>query len=622
VETDPAPQRGRGHLGHRVSVWHHLLLIAVLPCLGVCVLAGVIVDDRVGDAADARRIERTMVSIQRLDELHRALNAEATSVAVFNGLAALGITAAEARRLAGYVPLTVPAEARAATDTALASARADPEMVQSLEQVVAALATARADAGGAGAAGEAARARAWTAIQDYRKVTQLIADAQSAATDAVVTGRRGSGSRDVLRAADQLQTISDLVVVGTVRASDYYLTFLAPLRALPGVRAELKDVDVAYRLAAADAGSHFSPAVLRAWDEFRTGPRMVLLDRYVARAAAAPVTAGTPPLTDLIASGRALADHDAGMTALLASAVAEGRAAAARDREAATRRAQVTTAATGVLLAATLGTLAVLGGLIRRRLGGVADAAKRLSSGRLEPMPVRGPREIALASAGLNDAVASLRQVQATAEKLAAGDLGSAELRRPTPGPLGAAVHASVVLLTDSFRERERLQQELAHQAAHDSLTGLPNRAEAERLLGAALARGGRVGLLFVDLDHFKQVNDSFGHHAGDHVLQVSATRMTAEVREPDTVCRLGGDEFVVVLDPAESDQVVTAIGSRIVAALSLPVTYDGHELRVGASVGAAVSAGDGREDPEELLSRADHAVYRAKAAGRNGLAF
>jgi diguanylate cyclase (GGDEF)-like protein len=200
-------------------------------------------------------------------------------------------------------------------------------------------------------------------------------------------------------------------------------------------------------------------------------------------------------------------------------------------------------------------------------------------------------------------------------------------------------MHASVMLLTDAIRERERLQRELSHQASHDSLTGLVNRAEGERLLTAALEqlpREGpqpvtpdglprRVGVLFVDLDHFKQVNDTHGHHAGDHVLQVSAARMLAEVRDSDTVCRLGGDEFIVILDPAESDQVVTAIGRRIVESLGRPITYDGHELRIGASVGVALTdrrVGDAVAGTEELLTRADHAVYRAKAAGRNGLAF
>ena len=628
MATDATAERARarrpGHaLSRRLSVWHYLMAIAVVPCVGVAVLAGLIVAEVAGEAADARRIERTMLTIQRLDELHRAVNGEASAVAVGNTLAAFGITREQAERLAGFM-VSTPAETARATDAALAAVRAvvraDPATADSLAHISAVLATARrGDSAGPPETDDAARQRAWAGIQDYRAVTNAITAAQSSAVDTVVTGRSGSGSREVLRAADQLRTVSDLELLGVIRSSDYYLTFLAPDGELPGVRTELRDSDAAWRLSTATLEPHLSPALRAAWREFSTGSDVRLLDRYIARGVA--VTAGgTPPLRDLLVTARPLADYDLGLSSLLAHAVAECRSAAAQDRAAAGRRTRLTMAGTGVVLTLTLGSLVVLGGQIRRRLTGVAAAAQRLSSGRLEPIEVHGPREIAVASAGLNDAVASLRQMTATAERLAAGDLGSPELRRATPGPLGAAVHASVVLLTDAIRERERLQQELSHQAAHDSLTGLPNRAQAERLLAAALGRGGRVGLLFVDLDHFKQVNDTYGHHAGDHVLQTAAGRMATEVRDGDTVCRLGGDEFVVILEPAESDEVVMRIGERIVAVLSRPIPYEGHELRVGASVGAAVSDAGG--DPEELLSRADHAVYRAKAAGRNSLAF
>jgi diguanylate cyclase (GGDEF)-like protein len=622
VATDAADEHAQARrLGARVSVWHYLMAIAVVPCVGVAALAGLIVTNVARDAADARRIERTMVSIQRLDDLNRANSGEATAVAIGNTLAALGVTAVQVRQLAGFVLTTTPAEAAATADAALAAVREDPSMSDAVTRIVARLTVARRGAtAGAGATGDAARARAWASIQDYRAVTRAITAAQGTAVDSVVTGRSGAGSREVLRAADQLRTVSDLALLGVIRSSDYYLTFLAPASELPDVRAELRDADAAYRLASAGAAAHLSPALWQAWREFATSSSVTLLDRYVA--GNVDVSSDrAPPLRDLYLTARSLSDYGTGLSDLLAAAVAEGRAAAAQDRAAASRRTRLTMAGTGVVLALTLGSLVVLGGQIRRRLTGVADAARRLSSGRLEPIRVRGPREIAVASAGLNDAVASLRQMTATAERLAAGDLGSPELRRATPGPLGEAVHASVVLLTDAIRERERLQQELKRQAAHDSLTGLPNRAEAERLLTAALARGGRVGLLFVDLDHFKQVNDSHGHHAGDHVLQISAARMASEVRDSDTVCRLGGDEFVVILEPVESDQVVTRIGERIVAALGRPIAYEGNELRVGASVGAAVSDPPGG-DPEELLSRADHAVYRAKASGRNSLAF
>ena len=122
------------------------------------------------------------------------------------------------------------------------------------------------------------------------------------------------------------------------------------------------------------------------------------------------------------------------------------------------------------------------------------------------------------------------------------------------------------------MREREAFQRQLSYLASHDSLTGLPNRSEAEALVIGALEdahrNGTRVAVLFVDLDRFKECNDALGHRAGDHVLQVAADRMCGVVRPADTVCRLGGDEFVILLAPAESAEHVCTIAERVVAAL------------------------------------------------------
>ncbi|WP_088320391.1 bifunctional diguanylate cyclase/phosphodiesterase [Kineosporia sp. R_H_3] len=169
---------------------------------------------------------------------------------------------------------------------------------------------------------------------------------------------------------------------------------------------------------------------------------------------------------------------------------------------------------------------------------------------------------------------------------------------------------------------RSRLAADLAHQAAHDSLTSLTNRPRVLELLEAALHRaqrnGGLVGLLFIDLDDFKRVNDTYGHAAGDHVLRVTAARMREAVRAGDTIGRLGGDEFVVVLEqvPAETD--VVQLADRLVTVLRQPVRLPSvaREVSVGASVGVALSR-DGGTDAIVLLHDADAAAYRAKRAGR-----
>ena len=170
-------------------------------------------------------------------------------------------------------------------------------------------------------------------------------------------------------------------------------------------------------------------------------------------------------------------------------------------------------------------------------------------------------------------------------------------------------------------RQREQLQAELAHQALHDSLTGLPNRAQAMRLLKASLSRAQRSGtstaLLFLDLDGFKAVNDRYGHRAGDELLCVVARRMRSEIREGDTAARLGGDEFLVVLEEVDTGSGAVTVAERLIEAISQPVVLEGGtKAKVGASIGVALGS-SATTEPEELLHDADMAVYRAKSRGK-----
>jgi diguanylate cyclase (GGDEF)-like protein len=616
----------RGGLGQRLSVWHYLVAIALPPCLGVAALAGLVAVERVSAARDARAIERSMETIQRLDDLRKAVDTEATTKAATDTLVGLGFKPRQARQVAAFVAPKPAATTRRDTDAARGAVGADPEMAAPLAALSRELAAARKppDAPAGRGAGRA-RARAWETIAEYRRLLDLIADDQRDVAVAVAAGRRGLGSTGTTSAAVQLADVSDVVLLSSRRLAVLYLAYLAPAAELPKVRVQLRDIDAQYRRTAGELPPRLSPELRREWEALARKPLVGLVDTYVSRNIEA-LTSGqeaSPRPEDLTATSRAVSEWNAGASSFLASAVRQGTAAAAADRSAANRRAVLTVGAAAVLLAITLGVILVLGGLIRRRLGAVADGARRLSAGQLEPMPVRGPREAAVAATGLNDAAANLRQVLSTVEHLAVGDLESPELRRPTPGRLGAAVHASVELLADAIRERERLQGELEYRASHDALTGLPNRPEAERLLEGALedaraGAGGEVGALFVDLDHFKQVNDTHGHHAGDHVLQVAASRMRAEVSPAGIVCRLGGDEFVVIL-PGTAPGELTVIGERLVAELAQPIPYQGTDLRIGASIGAAVS-GPAAQTAEELLVCADRAAYHAKATGRGRL--
>ena len=184
-----------------------------------------------------------------------------------------------------------------------------------------------------------------------------------------------------------------------------------------------------------------------------------------------------------------------------------------------------------------------------------------------------------------------------------------------------ARMNLSIVQIQAANAQVAAAQDELSHRAAHDSLTGLPNRAQAMRLVSGALSRAQRtgavIGMLFVDLDGFKQVNDTLGHQAGDEVLRTVAQRMQDAVRAGDVVARLGGDEFVVLLEPLDEQQSAMAVAERIIGVISEPMLlHSGHQAKIGASVGLAISQ-DAGTDAERLVQEADLAVYRAKAAGR-----
>jgi diguanylate cyclase (GGDEF)-like protein len=182
---------------------------------------------------------------------------------------------------------------------------------------------------------------------------------------------------------------------------------------------------------------------------------------------------------------------------------------------------------------------------------------------------------------------------------------------------------ASAARLAGIAIERQRAEQRIRHMAHHDELTGLPNRALLNDRLGQALAvarRSGRsLGLLFLDLDGFKDINDSLGHPVGDRLLQSVAERLRGLVREGDTVARLGGDEFVVMLvNLAQADDALK-IARSIALALARPHAVDEHRLHVTASIGVAAFPDDG-DSAAALLQHADVAMYRAKAQGSHAV--
>ncbi|CAN5900281.1 hypothetical protein BH23ACT5_BH23ACT5_15600 [soil metagenome] len=207
--------------------------------------------------------------------------------------------------------------------------------------------------------------------------------------------------------------------------------------------------------------------------------------------------------------------------------------------------------------------------------------------------------------------------------------LGALDLYRTTPGVMdGEAMYAaqtladvtSAYLLNAQARtDLEKSSETARHTSLHDPLTGLPNRLLFVQRLEHAILRCRRskqsLAVLFADLDRFKQVNDSFGHHVGDELLIAVADRLTGLLRPGDTLARLSGDEFVILCEDLDEATQVDQVANRIGDALAEPFVLDGNELNVSASIGIAF-AGLADEVPELVLQQADAAMYQAKRDG------
>ncbi|MDB5981237.1 MAG: diguanylate phosphodiesterase [Pseudomonas sp.] len=190
------------------------------------------------------------------------------------------------------------------------------------------------------------------------------------------------------------------------------------------------------------------------------------------------------------------------------------------------------------------------------------------------------------------------------------------------------AIHAANLKLEarvqDRTRELDHANAKLQHENSHDGLTGLPNRTYLQQRLDSAWSQfdkeGGQLAVMFIDLDRFKMVNDSLGHHFGDLLLMQAAHRLRSCLRDTDMLARLGGDEFSVLAPEAPLD-VVIEIAERILAAFDLPFFINGHEVFSSCSIGIVSADSQFHHEPADLLRDADAAMYRVKSAGRDSYA-
>ncbi|MDE3010662.1 MAG: EAL domain-containing protein [Pseudomonadota bacterium] len=180
------------------------------------------------------------------------------------------------------------------------------------------------------------------------------------------------------------------------------------------------------------------------------------------------------------------------------------------------------------------------------------------------------------------------------------------------------------VMVFQDVTEKRELAQRMSHLALHDPLTDLPNRLlfhdRVQQLCQFARREGSQFAVMFMDLDHFKRINDSLGHVVGDELLKTVAKRLRQALRDSDTVCRLGGDEFVILLGDIEGDEAAQSVARKVLESLAETCVLEGTEVKVGVSLGIAMFPTHGI-DPATLMKRADAAMYRSKRDGRNRFA-
>lgn len=286
--------------------------------------------------------------------------------------------------------------------------------------------------------------------------------------------------------------------------------------------------------------------------------------------------------------------------------------------EAAQRRQITMLSVVAATITALLAILVVLT-LISRPIGTLATVVDRIRLGDLNiHVPETGPREIRKGAEALNDALRSLRHVESQALALAEQRLDDAVLDDAAPGPLGASLQLAVEQLADSLAERDQIRTSLEHEASHDSLTKLPNRRALFEQVTARLIDDDPFGLLFIDLDDFKLLNDGYGHHIGDDVLRQVGRRLLNAASPDALVARLGGDEFVVVTETIRSEEAALAIAQRLQAEVIRPIELPEATIVPSVTIGLTVSHGE--QEPADVLRDADLALHQAKAQEKSSI--
>jgi diguanylate cyclase (GGDEF)-like protein len=604
----------------RTGLWPRLTALVLVPFLGIGVFAVQAARERSSSASRASHAAASVQAAHRLLDLVFALDREVIVLTspVLTSAPSLAIEPAVAAALAEALGTDVSG-ARDATDRALVALPSGltADHVE-LAELAPQLAVAREQA-------DAAEPGPFGVRDAYLPITTRLRALVRAELTRMLDDSHALPGSVASNATQALNETAPLALA----TSDLWFDLLEvalPRTSIEAAVRDLVDTRASMRAAESDLDQVEVSVIKGTWDILRALPVAIRVQRHTSDAINDPDAFADRSMPDLAAVFTDVLERSAQAEALTSTAAQLAEAAVEAERWNAERALLWTIVASVAIAVATLAIALLVARSVRRPLRRLARRAVRLREGDLTPKPIdrQGPREVVEVAVTLDEVVENLRHAEEQATALADGKLFAPCLEQPAPGLLGSSLQRSVAKLSESLRRQEELQQRLAHQALHDPLTSLPNRAGSLNAIGSALARarrsGQRVALLFVDLDGFKRVNDTHGHAGGDDLLREVSDRLKAIVREGDVVGRLGGDEFIVVAEPVRSEREAVLLGERLIDVISSPMHRKGRELRVGASVGLVLDH-PGHVDGLAFLRDADVAVHRAKEAGKGRVA-
>jgi diguanylate cyclase (GGDEF)-like protein len=611
-------RRPRLHRLPRLGVTARLLLLVFVPLLGLLTLSLSIAHDKRDTADMAATVDRDVERISRITAVRAALFRERVHTELAGAFTTLGLDPKLALQFIGYDVIQSQADNLIESDQALAAL--GDERILSAAQVRAAREASQPHPITEGTPPD------WPLTKAFVPLEQRLDEA---------TARVRGEVRPHLDIAGGSQVTEGLVAVRD------------PLKVVAAMTDQLTAVGSVY-FDVGDRAQHLraiQAARLRETDAFADLSELADADMGAAATALRdhPDTAAYWRNVDSIAAGDApryvngpvdwmklgelekLSLPYADRTFALIRTSTEGlRATAAQAQSDAIDELQRWSAFSAGLVVLSVFVSLGLARSISRPLSRLADHAAAVSSGELDvdDLPARGPTDIAVTSQAFNDLVGNLRLLDAKAEALGDLDFEAPVLSQPLPGRLGRSLQRSFSALSGSIEERDALRSRVLHQAMHDAVTGLHNRAAATEAIEQALARARRtergVAILTVDVDDFKRTNDTHGATVGDEVLREVGKRILAAADGASMVARVGGDDFVVLAEDVEDPDDVIQLARQVTALVNRPLSIGPGNLALSVSVGVSFSW-DG-DAADQLLAWADLALTRAKFRGAGSI--